>query len=117
MRGIVADANVEGHVEYLVNRIVAGDWLPYWNHMGIVLESFANIGLVDRSPDDMVWRTCQSERLVLITANRNHDGANSLEATIVSEGTDASLPVFTIANADRVMLEGEYAERVIARLI
>lgn len=117
MRGIVADANVDGHVEWLVKRIVAGEWLEYWNHIGITLEVFANIGLVDRSPDQEVWRTCQREQLVLITANRNQDGPDSLEATIRTEGAEESLPVLTFADADRVLRSGEYADRVIARLI
>lgn len=100
MRGIVADANVEGHVEYLVSRIIAGEWLPYWNYAGMSLDSFANVGLVDRSPDDVVWRTCQQEQLVLITANRNSNTPDSLEVTIRSEGMLESLPVFTLSNAD-----------------
>ena len=117
MRGIVADANVDGHVEWLVKRIIAGEWLEYGNHIGITLEVFENIGLVDRSPDQAVWRTCQREQLILITANRNRDGADSLEATIKSEGTDESFPVLTFSDADRVLRSNEYADRVIARLI
>ncbi len=117
MRGIVADANVDGHVEWLVKRIVASDWLEYWNHIGIALEEFGNVGLVDLSPDQQVWRTCQREQLVLITANRNRDGPDSLEATIQSEGTEESLPVLTFADADRILQSNDYADRVVAKLI
>jgi hypothetical protein len=76
-----------------------------------------SIGLVDLSPDDVVWQTCQREQLVLITANRNHDGPDSLEATIQAEGTDQSLPVLTLADADRILRSDDYAERVVRRLI
>jgi len=86
-------------------------------HIGITLESFANIGFVDRSTDGEVWRTCQRERLVLITANRNSVEPDSLEATIRSEGTDRSLPVLTFADADRILWSGEYMDRVVKRLI
>lgn len=117
MRGIVADANIEGHVERLVDHLLATSWAEFWDHLGITLELFADIGLAGAAPDSEVWRTCQREQLVLITANRNNDGPDSLEATILAENTPESLPVLTIADAERVLHSREYAERVAAKLI
>jgi predicted nuclease of predicted toxin-antitoxin system len=117
MRGIVADANIEGHVDRLVARIHATSWVDFWNHLGIVLETFPDIGLADTSPDNEVWRTCQQEQLILITANRNNDGPDSLEATILAENTPNSLPVLTIGDVEELRHSAEYAERVITRLI
>ena len=117
MRGIMADADVEGHVGRLVDHILASGWAEFWDHLGIVLEVFPNVGLTDRAPDVEVWRTCQREQLVLVTANRNHDGPDSLEATIRSENTPDSLPVPTIGDVGRLRRSSDYAEQVVARLI
>jgi hypothetical protein len=52
-----------------------------------------------------------------VTANRNADGPDSLEATLRTQNTATSLPVFTIADAKRVLRSREYAERVALRLL
>ena len=78
---------------------------------------FGTLGLSNRSPDSLIWRTCQREQLVLITANRNEEGPDSLEATIRNENQPDSLPVVTIANAKRVLRDRDYAERVAASLL
>jgi len=44
--------------------------------------SFADVGLRFNASDREVWMVCQSEKIVLITANRNDEGPDSLEATI-----------------------------------
>jgi hypothetical protein len=44
-------------------------------------------------------------------------GPIHLEATIRTRGGPTSLPVFTLANADRVLLEPTYANRVAERLL
>jgi hypothetical protein len=117
MRGIVADANIEGHVARMVDHIRATGWAEFWDYLGLVLETFANIGLTGSAPDSQVWLTCQRERLVLITANRNADGPDSLEATIRAENTLGSLPVLTISDIEELQHSADYAERVVARLI
>ena len=68
-----------------------------WTALAISSMQFANIGLAPRSPDDLVWQTCQDMELVLITGNRNDDGPASLEATIRERLTSESLPVITIS--------------------
>lgn len=65
----------------------------------------------------MIWRTCQREGLVLITGNRNKRGPESLEAVIQGENQLDSLPVITISNADRVLQDRLYAEKVAESLL
>lgn len=63
---------------------------------------------------------CQHKELVLITANRNHDGEDSLEATIRRENTPHSLPVLTLADADRILFilfDPVYADHVAEKLL
>ena len=117
MRGIVADVNIEGHVTRLVELLESGEWADYWPYMNVALVTFAGIGLEPHDPDRDVWRACQRESLVLITANRNDDGPDSLAATIAEENEPSSLPVLTISNALQVLRSAEYAVRVATRLI
>ena len=98
MKGLVADANIQGQVEYLVQRMQSDPWADCWQALGLVLRRFEEIGLSGDSTDLEVWNVCQAEQLILITDNRNLDSEDSLEATIRRNNTLESLPVFTIAD-------------------
>jgi hypothetical protein len=74
---------------------------------------FANSGLAPDSPDDVVWRTCQQMELFLITDNRNQGDSDSLESTIRMQNATTSLPVFTIADVQRLRHDRDYADHVI----
>jgi hypothetical protein len=64
-----------------------------------------------------VWETCQQEELVLLTDNRNKKDQDSLEMTIQTQNTPASLPVFTIANVPHLRASQDYANRIIDKLL
>ena len=64
-----------------------------------------------------VWDFCQREQMVLITANRNQDGDDSLETAIRTRSTPESLPVFTIADADEILRNRAYADRVVESML
>jgi hypothetical protein len=117
VKGLLADVNNVKQVRILVMLLQEESRLEFWQHLALMLPSFADIGLNPRSADVDVWRTCQAEELVLITTNRNEDGPDSLEATIRTFGTPQSLPVFTLADANRVLNERSYAEVVCDRLL
>jgi hypothetical protein len=53
----------------------------------------------------------------LLTANRNLESEESLEATIRREGTSQSLPVFTFCDADRIYQSAAYLDQVVERLL
>jgi hypothetical protein len=57
----------------------------------------ADSGLQLDASDRAVWEACQREHVILLTANRNEAGPDSLQATIQQYSTPASLPVFTLA--------------------
>lgn len=63
---------------------------------------FADVGLADNSNDRDVWRFAQINGMILLTANRNMEGNNSLEQTIREENTLTSLPVVTISKVERL---------------
>ncbi len=117
MRGILADINV-GKQQRAISSIWASDaWRDVWESLALVVESFPNLGLPYESSDAVVWRVCQRERLVLITGNRNADDPDSLEVVIQNENQPDSLPVITLADAERVLRDRRYAERVAERIL
>ncbi len=70
----------------------------------------SQVGLPHESNDREIWRFAQKNGMILLTANRNMKGEDSLEQTIREENTLTSLPVLTIGNVNR-MVERSYRER------
>ena len=116
MHGLLADANIMGHVEYLARLMQAGSWGGFWQDLDLVLLHFAEVGLSPSATDLEIWQRCQAEQLLLITDNRNADSPDSLEAVIRLHNTPQALPVFTIADVDKLRTSQAYAERVMIRL-
>ncbi len=118
MNGILADINIAGQVRRLVDTFYSSEeWSDFWQSLGIVSLTFAQVGLDQRSPDDIVWQACQDNGLILITGNRNHDGPTSLEATIRQRLKPDSLPVVTVSRAKSLGLNSEYTAAVGIKLL
>jgi len=116
VKGLVADANIQGQVAHLVERMQAEDWADFWQSLGLVVRQFEDLRLPASATDLEVWNVCQTEQLILITDNRNLDSEDSLEATIRQNNTSDSLPVFTIADMQEFRTNGTYVERVVEAL-
>lgn len=117
MRALMADINVQGHVAILTTVLENEYWKDFWKAFNVSIVTFHDLGLGPATPDDVLWRRCQQEQIILLTANRNALGAHSLESTIRNENTPQSLPVFTIASADDILRSTAYAGRVVERLL
>jgi hypothetical protein len=117
VKGIVADVNIRGHVDFLFDLLTSDAWLEYWQALGIHYATFEDVGLDPEAADVEVWQVCQDRGYVLITSNRNRKGVDSLEATIRARNTSESLPVLTLADADRFRNDREYANDVVASLL
>ena len=115
MKGILADNDVRGQVEYLV--ALMQTWREFWQDLGLSLFHFEDFAISPTATDQEVWVRCQAEELVLVTGNRTLSGPDSLEATIRLRNTVQSLPVFTIADARKVNVNKPYAEQVVESLI
>jgi hypothetical protein len=113
---LMADANIPGQVDRLTKRMQAEDWSDFWTYLQLSLLTFADVDLIPADSDVVVWQRCQERRIFLWTSNRNAKEDDSLEATIRSQNTPQSLPVFTIGDADRISLDSSYCERVIEAL-
>ncbi len=117
MRSILSDVNIQGQVRVLFALLEAEEWRDLWRSLNLPLLTFFDLGLTSDAPDRAVWESCQREQVVLLTANRNQEGSDSLETTLRTLGQPDSLPVLTLADADRVMQSRDYAVRVVARLL
>lgn len=82
MQGLLADVNVQGHLTYLRQLLDALDILPILVETNVRLVTFSELGLPRDLDDRALWNRCQQDGWVLCTENRNHDGPDSLEATL-----------------------------------
>jgi hypothetical protein len=63
-----------------------------------------------------LWQVAQANQMIILTANRNMKGDDSLEQVIREDNTLTSFPVVTIGNKERLD-EQSYRERCASRLI
>jgi hypothetical protein len=117
MLGILADADIQGHVRALVGLLSEDPWKQFWTELNITFHTFDSLGLSRDASDLEVWTAVQANNTVLITGNRNQEGPDSLEATIRRLNRPDCLPVFTIAAPERVRRDRDYALRTALRLL
>ncbi|GBD54038.1 ACP S-malonyltransferase [Microcystis aeruginosa NIES-298] len=82
----------------------------------IRLRTFEDVSLPADSNDRVVWRFAQTNGMLLLTANRNAKGEDSLEQVMREENQPTSFPIITIGDPDRVN-ESDYRERCVERLV
>lgn len=103
MPAIMADNDVGGAFDLLVQCLQSETWQELWASLGFSVQTFETLGLARNATDQALWQACQKHQVALVTGNRN--GPTSLESTIRDQNTAVSLPVFTLANAERVLIE------------
>ena len=117
MHELLADVNAQGHLNAIVAVCRDEFWGEFWASLEVTLLAFEDVGLDLRARDDVVWQTCQDRGVLLVTGNRNEGATDSLEATLIARNTVLSLPVLTLANADRLIVDRAYAEQAAIRLM
>jgi len=113
MMNFLIDYNLTGDAVLFWGTLSAEGWLDL---LTIRFFTFQEVGLPMDSSDCVVWQFAQTNQMILITANRNMKGDDSLEQTIREENTPTSLPILTIGNPDRFD-EGRYRQNCATRLI
>jgi len=109
---VLVDHNIEGQADLLESALVSEGWAePAVLH----IVTFADVSLPFETSDQKVWEFAQKHQMVLLTANRNKDGEESLQQAILQQNRPASYPIVTIANADR-MAERDYRNRCATKL-
>jgi hypothetical protein len=117
VRAILSDSNIEGHLRLLLAHLESPTWREIWHSLNLTVYQFADLRLAKDASDAELWQACQNRGVILITANRNAEGPDSLEATLRARNAPDSLPVLTLANADRILTSNDYADRVVERLL
>ena len=109
---LLADHNIEGQAALLWATLTTEGWIDI---IPMRLARFWDVRLVPDSTDREVWSFVQDQGMLLLTANRNMDGEDSLEQTIRTQNTAQALPVITISKIDQ-MVEAPYRIRCATRL-
>ncbi len=110
----LVDHNLERHAVILSGSISNQGWLDWISTRFVTLEEMS---LSVKSDDRVVWQFAQSNRMILLTANRRMKGKNSLEQVLRRENTATSLPVITLGDANRFLQDSDYREGCINRFL
>jgi predicted nuclease of predicted toxin-antitoxin system len=108
------DHNLERYAVILLGKIASDGWLDL---IPIRFITFREIELSADSSDRSVWQLAQDNQMILLTANRNMKGEDSLEQVLREENTPNSLPIVTIGNLDRFRSESSYRSQCADRMI
>src|SRR5262249_51191582 len=117
VNGLLVDVNIRKHGEMLLGLLHQHQRVEVWEHLACGMPTFEELGLARDSSDLLVWRTCQHHQLVLLTANRNDEGEETLEWVIRTLNRPESLPVLTLAGANRFLWDPEYRQRVADKVL
>ena len=109
----LVDYNLDGYALVFLGILTKRSWLEF---LSICFVTFEEVGLPMDASDRLVWHYAQTNQMMILTANRNMKGEDSLEQVIREENATGSLPVVTIGNLDRLDEFG-YREQCVERLI
>lgn len=107
------DYNLDGYAVVFLGILAKGGWLEL---ISVRFITFREAGLLMDSSDRVVWRFAQANQMIILTANRNMKGEDSLEKVMREENTTDSFPVVTIGDLKRLD-EFDYREQCVDRLI
>jgi len=110
---VLADYNLNRQAILMGGSLLAGGWLDF---VPIQLVTFEVVGLAANSSDRVVWQFAQTNGMLLLTANRNAKGENSLEQVMRDENQSTSFPIITISDPNRVN-EFDCRERCVEKLV
>ena len=101
-----------------VRRILEGpEWSEVWLSLGLKFLTFTDLGLRQETADSFIWRLCQQEGLLLVTANRNADTPDSLGVMLRTENPPSSLPIVTVADHEALRANQDYVRRVSIKIL
>jgi predicted nuclease of predicted toxin-antitoxin system len=109
----LVDYNLDGYANVLLGILTKRGWLDLFS---IQFVTFREMGLSMDSSDRTVWNYAQANQMLILTANRNMKGEDSLEQVMRQENTLTSFPIITIGDLTRFD-ESEYRERCVDRLV
>ncbi|MDJ0688105.1 MAG: ACP S-malonyltransferase [Xenococcaceae cyanobacterium MO_188.B32] len=109
----LVDYNLDGYAPVFLGIIAKNGWFEL---LTIHFVTFKEAGLSMDISDRILWCFAESNQMIILTANRNMKGKDSLEQIIREENTVSSLPVVTISDIKRLD-EFNYRERCVDCMI
>jgi Domain of unknown function (DUF5615) len=109
----LVDYNLDGYAVVFLGALTKQGWIEF---LSIRFVTFQEAGLSMDSSDRVVWSYAQANQMMILTANRNMKGKDSLEQVMREENTTDSFPVVTIGDLERFD-EFRYREQCVDRLI
>jgi len=109
----LVDYNLDCYAFIFIGILTKRGWIEFTS---VQFVTFREVGLSIESSDRVVWHYAQDHQMMILTANRNMKGEDSLEQVMREENTENSFPVLTIGSLDRFS-EADYRERCAERLI
>ena len=109
----LVDYNLDGYALVFLGILTKLGWLEF---LSIRFVTFKEVGLSMESSDRLVWCYAQENKMMVLTANRNRSGEDSLEQVMREKNTADSLPILTIGDLTRLD-EFDYRERCVERLV
>lgn len=88
----LVDYNLDGYALVFLGILTKLGWLEI---VPIQFITFREAGLLMESSDRAVWHYAQTHQMMILTANRNMKGEDSLEWVMREEDTANSFPVLT----------------------
>jgi hypothetical protein len=107
MIAVLVDHNIERQGRVLWSQFSETQWraMQVSSMVGLI-----DAGLAPEASDRVIWTFCQRQQMLLLTANRNRRGEDSLQSVIDELNDSASLPVLTISNVNRILIDSDYRE-------
>lgn len=109
----LVDYNLDGYALLFLGMLTKLGWLEL---LPIQFITLREAGLSMDSSDRLIWQYAQSNKMMILTANRNMKGEDSLEQMIRSENAADSFPVVTISDLERLD-EFDYRQRCVDNLV
>jgi hypothetical protein len=107
MIGLLIDHNIERHGRLIWAQFAEADWLAmHVSSLAFIAQTNLTVDATDRE----IWNYCQRQGLLLLTANRNQQGEDSLQTVLEQFASASTLPVLTIASTYRVLGDSTYRE-------
>jgi hypothetical protein len=113
----MADNDIQGSFDALYRLFLSPVWREVWDGLNYTVQTFESLELSRRATDWVVWETCQSRQVILVTGNRNQEAPDSLEAAIRTLNGPTSLPVITLSRPRRILESTSYRHRTAEKLL
>ena len=117
MLNLVADVNIQGQFRIMESIMRSEQWSDFWVGLKCRTLTFKELQLQPKAKDNVVWSAIRKRDAILITANRNSEGPDSLGAMLSSPDARHAFPVLTISDPKQLRKSRIYMHDVVESLL